>query len=210
VRLSDGTTVSTRTLVWSVGVTPGPLVRSLDLPTVRGRVVVDEYLQVPGHPQVFAVGDAAAVPDLTRSGQLTPMTAQHAQRQGKVVARNVAASLGHGSRRAYRHRNLGFVVDLGGWQAVADPLGIPLSGPVAKVLTRAYHLYALPRNRLRVATDWFNDIVEHRQFVQLGLVTGPEASPTVAEHLDLYYRTDGSPLAPHAVAGGADAPGARH
>lgn len=185
VHLSDGTTVPTRTLVWAVGVTPGPLVHSLDVATVRGRVVVDEYLQVPGHPQVFAVGDAAAVPDLTKPGQVTPMTAQHAQRQGKVVARNVAASLGYGSRRAYRHRNMGFVVDLGGWQAVADPLGIPLSGPVAKVLTRAYHLFALPQNPLRVATDWFNDILEHRQFVQLGLVTGAEASPTIAEHLNL-------------------------
>ena len=71
VRLSDGTTVPTRTLVWSVGVTPGPLTQALGLDTVKGRIVVDEFLTVPGHPDVFAAGDAAAAPDLTRAGQLT-------------------------------------------------------------------------------------------------------------------------------------------
>ena len=194
VRLSDGTTVPTHTLVWCVGVTPGPLTHKLGLETVSGRIVVDEFLTVPGHPDVLAVGDAAAVPDLTRPGQLSAMTAQHAQRQGKAAARNIAASLGHGYRKPYRHRDLGFVVDLGGWQAVANPLQIPLSGVPAKVVTRAYHLYALPANRLRVATDWFNDIIEHRQFVQLGLVRGAYSSLAAAESSREYYRTDGQPL----------------
>jgi NADH dehydrogenase len=194
VRLSDGTTVPTHTLVWCVGVTPGPLTQALGLETVNGRIVVDEFLTVSGHPDVFAVGDAAAVPDLTRPGQLTSMTAQHAQRQGKAAARNVAASLGHGSRKAYRHRDLGFVVDLGGWQAVANPLHIPLSGVPAKVITRAYHIYALPANRMRVATDWLNDIIDHRQFVQLGLTPSEHTSLVMAESNQDYYRTDGQPL----------------
>lgn len=204
VRLSDGTTVPTRTLVWCVGVTPGPLVGALNLPTVKGRLVVDEYLTVPGRPDVFACGDAAGAPDLVRPGRLTPMTAQHAQRQGKAVAGNVAASLGYGGRRPYRHRDLGFVVDLGGWQAVADPLHVPVTGALAKILTRSYHLYALPGNRLRVATDWFNDIVEHRQFVQLGLVPEPAARLAAAERTDIYFRSDGSPLDP-ALDGGPPA-----
>jgi NADH:ubiquinone reductase (H+-translocating) len=194
VRLSDGTSVPTRTLVWCVGVTPGPLTQALGLETVKGRIVVDEFLTVPGHPDVFAAGDAAAAPDLTRPGQLTAMTAQHAQRQGRAVARNVAASLGHGTRKPYKHRDLGFVVDLGGWQAVADPLHIPLSGALAKILTRAYHLYALPANRLRVATDWVNDIVEHRQFVQFGLVRDEDSTLAAAEQTSIYYKTDGQPL----------------
>jgi NADH:quinone reductase (non-electrogenic) len=194
VRLSDGTTVPTHTLVWCVGVTPGPLTQSLGVETVHGRIVVDKFLTVSGHADVFAAGDGAAVPDLTRPGQLTAMTAQHAQRQGKTAARNVAASLGHGSRKAYRHRDLGFVVDLGGWQAVANPLHIPLSGVPAKIVTRAYHLYALPANRLRVATDWFNDIIEHRQFVQLGLIASEYTTLAAAEPSGDYYRTDGQPL----------------
>lgn len=174
----------------------GPLVDALGLPIARGRLVVDEYLTVPGQSNVFACGDAAAVPDLLRPDRLTPMTAQHAQRQGKAVARNVAASLGYGTRRPYRHRDLGFVVDLGGWQAVADPLRVPVTGALAKILTRAYHLYALPGNRLRVATDWFNDIVEHRQFVRLGLVPEPAARLAAAERTDIYFRSDGRPLGP--------------
>jgi NADH:quinone reductase (non-electrogenic) len=82
----------------------------------------------------------------------------------------------------------------GRWQAVANPLHVPLSGAAAKIVTRAYHLYALPANRLRVATDWFNDIVEHRQFVRLGLVRAENSGLAVAEDTDIYYRTDGQPL----------------
>ena len=205
VRLSDGTTMPTRTVVWCVGVTPGPLTQALGLETVNGRIVVDEFLAVPGHPHIFAAGDAAAAPDLTSPGRLTPMTAQHAQRQGSAVARNLAASLGHGTGRAYKHRDLGFVVDLGGWQAVANPLRVPLTGVAAKVVTRGYHLYALPANRLRVATDWFNDIVEHRQFVRLGLIQPDRSGLAVAEQTDVYYRTDGQPLDHAAVPPAPDA-----
>jgi NADH dehydrogenase len=194
VRLSDGTTVPTRTLIWAVGVTPGPLTQALGLEIIKGRIVVDEFLTVPGHPDVFAAGDAAAAPDLTRPGQLTAMTAQHAQRQGKAAARNVAATFGHATRQPYKHRDLGTVVDLGGWQAVANPLHVPISGPLANVITRGYHLYALPANRLRVATDWLNDIIEHRQFVQLGLIPSQYSGLAAAEHTDIYYQTDGQPL----------------
>lgn len=119
-----------------------------------GRLVVDPQLNVPGHPEVFACGDAAAVPDPTRPGKFTPMTAQHAHRQGKVVGHNVAASLGlGGERRPYRHNDLGFVVDLGGVKAAANPLGIHLSGVAAGAVTRGYHLAAMPGNRIRVAAD---------------------------------------------------------
>ncbi|HEY2204895.1 MAG TPA: FAD-dependent oxidoreductase [Pseudonocardia sp.] len=170
VRLTDGRTVPTRTLIWCVGVRPDPLVDALGLATERGRLMVDEYLSVPGHADVFACGDAAAVPDLTSPGQLTPMTAQHAQRQGRLAARNVAASLGRGTRAPYRHRDLGFLVDLGGLQAAANPLGIPLSGPTAKIVTSAYHLAAMPANRVRTATDWVLEAMAPRPCVQLGLV----------------------------------------
>ena len=96
VRLSDGEFVPTRSLIWCVGVRPDPLVEQIGLPTAQGRLIVDEYLTVPGHPEVFACGDIAAVPDLTRPGELTGMTAQHAMRQGRLAAGNIAASLGIG------------------------------------------------------------------------------------------------------------------
>jgi NADH dehydrogenase len=170
VMLSDRSTVESRTLVWCVGVRPDPLVADLGLELEQGRIRVDEYLNVPGHPEVYACGDAAAVPDLTRPGHITGMTAQHAQRQGARAARNVAASYGVGVRKPYRHRDLGFVVDLGGAQAAANPLGVPLGGVTAKVVTRGYHLLSLPGNRIRTAADWALDALLGRQTVQLGLV----------------------------------------
>ncbi|GAB2714205.1 NAD(P)/FAD-dependent oxidoreductase [Streptomyces bullii] len=172
VLLSDGEFVETRTLVWCVGVRPDPLAESLGLPMERGRLLVDPDLRVPGRPEVFACGDAAAVPDLEKPGGYTPMTAQHAWRQGKIAALNVAASLGRGGgeMRPYRHRDLGFVVDLGGVKAAANPLGVPLSGVAAGAVTRGYHLAAMPGNRVRVAADWLLDAVLPRQAVQLGLV----------------------------------------
>ncbi|MFD6903909.1 FAD-dependent oxidoreductase [Streptomyces sp. NPDC060077] len=170
VLLTDGEFVDTQTLVWCVGVRPDPLAESLGLPMERGRLLVDPHLQVPGRPEVFACGDAAAVPDLEKPGSYTPMTAQHAWRQGKVCGHNIAASFGDGRRRAYRHKDMGFVVDLGGVKAAANPLGVNLSGVAAGAVTRGYHLAAMPGNRVRVAADWLLDAVLPRQAVQLGLV----------------------------------------
>ncbi|MFD3438892.1 NAD(P)/FAD-dependent oxidoreductase [Streptomyces sp. NPDC058685] len=170
VHLDNGEFVPTRTLVWCVGVRPDPLVSGVGLPVERGRLLVERDLGVPGRPEVFACGDAAAVPDVTRPGEYTPMTAQHASRQGKLAGHNVAASLGHGEKRPYEHHDLGFLVDLGGVKAAANPLGIPLSGPLAGAVTRGYHLAAMPGNRVRVAADWLLDAALPRQSVQLGLV----------------------------------------
>ncbi|WP_414945140.1 NAD(P)/FAD-dependent oxidoreductase [Amycolatopsis sp. cmx-11-32] len=170
VTLTSGEAVPTHTLVWCVGVRPDPLIEDLGLKTAKGRLVVTTQLNVSGRRDVYACGDAAAVPDLTRPGEYTPMTAQHAERQGRLAGRNVAASLGHGSHGTYRHHDLGFVVDLGGRQAAANPLHIPLSGLAAKAVTRGYHLLAMPGNRLRTATDWVLEAMTKRQTVQLGLV----------------------------------------
>ena len=99
VVLSDDSWIDTRTVAWVTGVTGAPLIEKLGLPTERGRLKVQADLQVPGHPDVFAAGDAAAVPDLTQPGKITPPTAQHAIRQGKVLARNIAASMEFGRPR---------------------------------------------------------------------------------------------------------------
>jgi NADH:ubiquinone reductase (H+-translocating) len=154
VQLTTGDKIVTRSLIWCVGVRADPLVEGLDLHTNRGRLVVNEYMAVPGIPYLYACGDCAAVPDLTRPGQVCGMTAQHAQRQGKQVARNVAASFGKGKAEPYKHHDEGFLVDLGGMAAAANPLNIPLSGPAASAVTRGYHLSVMAGNRLRVMADW--------------------------------------------------------
>jgi NADH dehydrogenase len=171
VQLSTGEKVPTRSLIWCVGVRPDPLVGALNLETNRGRLVVDEFMAVPGAPGTYACGDCAAVPDLTRPGQICGMTAQHAQRQGKQVARNVAASLGTGHAEPYKHHDLGFVVDLGGLAAAANPLHIPLSGPPANTVTRAYHLSAMAGNRARVFTDWALNAVTPPEATSFGVIT---------------------------------------
>jgi NADH dehydrogenase len=137
----------------------------------RGRLVVDDYLRL--RDGVWAAGDSAAARDaFGTAGTDYPPTAQHAQRQGVVMGRNLAASLGYGRPHRYRHHDLGLVADLGGLAAVARPLGVPLTGPAAKLVTKAYHLYALPAagNRLRVAADWALNLVSRPIAAQLGLV----------------------------------------
>ena len=154
VKLTSGGKLDTRSLIWCVGVRAEPQVDGLELATNRGRLVVDEYMAVPGAEDIYACGDCAAVPDLTMPGHVCGMTAQHAERQGKLLARNVAASFGKGTAQPYKHHDLGFLVDLGRLAAAANPLHVPLSGPAANAVTRGYHLSAMSGNRLRVATDW--------------------------------------------------------
>ncbi len=187
VVLSDDSRIDTHTVAWVTGVTGAPLIEKLGLPTERGRLKVQADLQVPDHPDVFAAGDAAAVPDLTQPGKITPPTAQHATRQGKVLARNVAASLGYGKPMDYRHRNMGLVVDLGPHKAVANPLNIQLSGYAAKLVTRAYHLYAIPRfvNRWAVSLAYLTDVFFDRSVVSVGLSTQDDAQFSTSEGIPL-------------------------
>jgi NADH dehydrogenase len=186
VTLTDGTVVPCSTVVWAAGVAANPLVGSLGLPLNRGRLVVKPTLDVEGHPELFAIGDAAAVPDLTdrsSSGKLCPPTAQHAMRQGPAAARNIAAAIAGRPLRNYQHRDLGLVVDLGGSAAVAKPVGVTLSGWIAKLVARGYHVFALPtmKRRLSVLAGWAlagsrpNDVT-------FGLVQRDHALAAQSEH----------------------------
>lgn len=187
VVLSDDSLIRTHTVAWVTGVTGAPLIEKLGLPTERGRLNVTTELQVPGHPDVFGAGDAAAVPDVTQPGKITPPTAQHATRQGKALARNVAASLGYGKARPYKHRNMGLVVDLGPRYAVANPLNVQLSGFPAKVVTRVYHIYAIPRfvNRWAVSLAYLTDVFFDRSVVSFGLSTQEDARFSSSEGIPM-------------------------
>ena len=173
VRLTDGAELPCHTAVWTAGAMASPLIATLGLESARsGRLRVTPELQVPGRPEVFSAGDAAAVPDLTQGADaITPPTAQHAQRQGITVARNIARRLRGQPLQPYRHRDLGLAVDLGGTQAVARLLGRHLSGVPAQLATRGYHLYALPslRTRVRTAADWLMHATLGDDFTRLGL-----------------------------------------
>ena len=169
--LSGGETIAARTVVWTAGVKPSPVVAQLGLPLDReGRVVVDRTMRVEDQvlassgprgvlgegAQVWAIGDCAAVPDASRPGQPCPPTAQHAIRQGRLVARNVAAALAGASPRPFRYRTKGVVAELGRSQAVAITLGIRWRGLPAWLIARTYHLLLMPglERKLRLLVDW--------------------------------------------------------
>ena len=189
VTLSDGRRLPTETLVWTAGVAPNPLVSRLGADTAKGRLVVGSDLAVPGHPEVFALGDAAAVPDLVAGGgAICPPTAQHATRQAPVAADNVVASLQGRPLRPYRHHDLGLVVDLGGPDAVAKPLRVDLSGWPAQVVTRGYHLAAMgaPATMARVAGNWALHAASGSSPVRLGFATRSSGRLAEFEHTDDY------------------------
>ncbi|MDX3236740.1 NAD(P)/FAD-dependent oxidoreductase [Streptomyces sp. ME03-5709C] len=189
VTFTDGRRLPCRTLIWTAGIASSPLVTTLGTETVKGRLAADAEMRVPGIDGVFALGDAAAVPDLAVGGDaVCPPTAQHALRQGKVVAENVVAVLRGRAPQPYRHRDLGLVVDLGGIEAVSKPLGVPLSGLPAQVVARGYHLGALRTfpARFRAAAGWFLNAVAGDDFVRTGFQARRPAALKDFEVTDIY------------------------
>jgi NADH dehydrogenase len=175
---SDGERIPTRTVCWTAGVKPPPVVAALGLPLDRGRIAVDRTMRVAGRENVWAIGDAAAVPDPARGGRApSPPTAQHAIRQGRRVADNVAAALGRGRTRPFRYRTLGVFVDLGRHKAVATMLGLRLRGFPAWFAARTYHLAMMPGlvRKLRLMADWTVGLFFGRAGAELGQLGHPPA-----------------------------------
>ncbi|MHA6758567.1 NAD(P)/FAD-dependent oxidoreductase [Streptacidiphilus sp. PAMC 29251] len=193
VKFTDGRVIPSRTLIWTAGVAASPLIATLDAETVRGRIVTTAEMKVPQFDGVFALGDAAAVPDLAKGdGSVCPPTAQHAQRQGKVVADNVIASLRSQPMKNYHHKDLGLVVDLGGADAVSKPMGVELTGIAAQGVARGYHLMALRTNvaKVRVMTNWLLNATAGDDFVRTGFQRGRPATLRDFEYTDTYLTKD--------------------
>ena len=171
VALGDGVRIPTHTLVWTAGVAPHPLLRTLGLPLdERGRVEVDELLRVRGHEHVWSLGDSARVPNRL-SDHPDPPTSQHALRQARRLAKNIA-----GDREPYGYRMLGQVATLGRYKGIADVMGLRLRGFPGWFVTRSYHLYQLPllSRKLRVVADWTVSLLFRRDVVELGSLGHPE------------------------------------
>ena len=166
--LSNGERIPTKTLVSTVPGAPNPLVAALPCKNQRGRIVVNEFLEVLDYPGVWAVGDCAWIVD-DKTGQPCAPTAQHAIREGVCLARNLVATLRGEPKRAFAFQARGKLAGLGHRSAVADILGFKLSGFVAWFLWRVIYLMKLPGfdRKLRVATDWFLDLVLPPDIVQL-------------------------------------------
>ena len=177
VELSTGERVPTRTVCWTAGVKPHPIVNRLGLPfDDDGRISTDSHCSVRGFDNVWAIGDAAGIPDPARPGNPCPPTCQHAIRQAKTAAYNVAAALGgSGGRRRFTYKTLGVFVDMGRHQAVASTLGIRWRGFPAWFLARTYHLAMMPgaKRRTRLVTDWTVSLLFGRDSSELGQLGRP-------------------------------------
>lgn len=157
------------TIVWATGQRPSPLVSGLGLTTDEvGRLIVDDHIRAIGRADVFALGDAAAVPD--PDGGICPGTAQHAVRQAKVCAHNVAANLGVGAPVRFTYRNRGLAVTLGRNQGTAQVYRFTFTGVPAWLMGRSYHLLMMPglARKVRVVADWTTAMLFPRDLSQLG------------------------------------------
>ena len=174
VTLSDGTTVTTNTLVWTAGTRPNSLLDTLPCTKERGRVLVNECLEVPEWPGVWALGDCAVVPD-RKTGKPHPPTAQHALREGKVAARNILATIRGERKRPFLFSTLGQLAPIGKRTGVANILGVNFSGFIAWWLWRTIYLMKLPRfeKKVRVALDWTLDLLFSKDLVQFTTVRPP-------------------------------------
>jgi NADH:ubiquinone reductase (H+-translocating) len=168
VRLSDGTCIPTQTVIWTAGTSPHPLVGMLPCQLDRGHIVANEYLEVPQWPGVWALGDCASIRD-SSTGHPYPPTAQHAVRQGRTVAKNVAAAIRGGKKTGFSFSTLGLLAAIGRRTGVANILGANFSGFVAWFLWRSIYLSKLPRGekKLRVALDWTLDLLFSKDIVKL-------------------------------------------
>ncbi|WP_432754070.1 NAD(P)/FAD-dependent oxidoreductase [Streptomyces sp. JL2001] len=178
--LSDGTRFPTRTVVWTAGVKPAPVLASTDLPLdERGRLRCTAELTVEGVEHAWAAGDAAAVPDVTvdEPGRTCAPNAQHAVRQTKVLAENIAASLRGQPLKEYAHKYVGSVASLGLHQGVAHIYGRKLKGYPAWFMHRAYHLSRVPtfNRKARVLAEWTLSGLFKREIVSLGSLEHPRA-----------------------------------
>jgi NADH:ubiquinone reductase (H+-translocating) len=166
VELTDGTRINTGTLVWTAGTAPHPLLEQLPLPKEHQRLKVNAAMGVEGYPGTWALGDCAMIPD--EHGGYQPPTAQHASREGKVLAHNIVANTRGKDLVPFRFNTLGLLASIGRRTGVARILGVNFSGFVAWWLWRTIYLLKLPRfeKKLRVALDWTLDVFFSKDFVQ--------------------------------------------
>ncbi|AWI28518.1 NAD(P)/FAD-dependent oxidoreductase [Streptomyces tirandamycinicus] len=178
--LSDGSRLPTRTVVWTAGVKPAPVLAATDLPlNERGRLKCTAELTVEGAEHAWSAGDAAAVPDVTAQvpGTECAPNAQHAVRQTKVLAENIVASLRGQPLKTYAHKYVGSVASLGLHKGVAHVYGRKLKGYPAWLMHRAYHLSRMPtfNRKARILAEWTLSGLFKREIVSLGSLEHPRA-----------------------------------
>ena len=161
VVLDNGMKIPCGTLIWAGGVTVDPVISNLETEhSPRGSVVVDKFLKLKNHPNVFALGDCASIMD-ERTGKPYPPTAQHAVREAKIVSENIISSVrAKNSQKSFVYQSKGSMAKIGKRNGVALLMGNKIHGFAAWFLWRQYYLFTLPttEKKFRVAIDWFADL----------------------------------------------------
>ena len=150
-----GNRLDTTTIIWAAGVRASPAAEWLDAPADRaGRLQVLPDLTIPGHPDIFAVGDTVVIAD--PDGKPVPGIAPAAKQQGRYVAELIKARLSGGKIAAFRYKHAGSLAQIGKRKAVIDFGRIKLRGTIAWWIWGIAHIYFLIglRNRLSVAMSW--------------------------------------------------------
>ena len=192
VLLGDGSELPARTVVWTAGNQPNPILGTLPCERSRaGAVVAESTLHLKGFTNIWVVGDCGEIPDPDQEARPYPPTAQHAIREGKMAARNIAAALRDMPPREFRFRALGTLVPLGHRTGVAEIRGLRFSGFLAWFIWRGIYLTLLPglEKKMRVLFDWGIDLFFPRDIV----LTGNVQTPTVAQMIQPDFRAGGEP-----------------
>lgn len=165
--LSTGEVIPTKTVVWTAGVEPNPILKDLDLHLDKfGKVIVNQNLEMDD--SIFALGDCALVPE--KNG-FAPPTAQHALRQADIVSSNLLFNLGlKEKKKKYKYSSKNAFVNLGRYQAVGRIGKLRFSGFPAWFLARTYHLSQIPgrARKIRLILDWTISLPFKRDLSELG------------------------------------------
>ncbi|HVI81428.1 MAG TPA: NAD(P)/FAD-dependent oxidoreductase [Chthoniobacterales bacterium] len=167
IELTSGVRIPSSTLIWTAGVSPNPILDLVACAKERGRIRVNPNLEVEGVDGLWALGDCALVPDPATQSYCPP-TAQHASREGKIVADNIIAAADGKPKKPFSFKTLGQLAAIGRRTGVARILGVNFSGFLAWFLWRGIYWSKLPRTekKIRVAIDWALDVFFSKDFVQ--------------------------------------------
>jgi NADH dehydrogenase len=203
LELSDGTILPAATVIWTAGTSPSPILETLPCDKRGGRLIVNEFLEVPGWDGVWALGDCALIAN-PRTSKPYPATAQHAMREGKTVANNILAAIRGGTKKPFDFSTIGLLAATGRRTGVANILGFNFSGFVAWFLWRSIYLSKLPRleKKLRVALDWTLDLLFAKDLIHFMILRSTGVSREDP--------SESSASGADSAANAAEAGGARH
>lgn len=163
--------IRTKTLIWTAGVTPVNTIKRSMFKTDKGKVIVNDFLEVPEFSGVFAIGDCALFIDPQTNRPFAP-TAQIAEAQAKIAAHNLNASIKNSEKKKFEYHSKGQMAIIGKRTGIATFLGMNISGFLAWLIWRNVYLskIALPDKKVRVFLDWTIDLLFDRDISRLKLI----------------------------------------